>query len=422
MLIVLLICLLIAATAFLALAETSLVASRPSRLAEWQHRGNKRAGTALHLARHPDALLTTIEICVTSIGIIVGALTEGASLTHLQAPLRKALHGNTHWLGMSVIIFITLIMLLAQIVPKRLAVRNPETIAMTISVQMDLLTRLLRPVVVLVVQICNAILKLFPTTEKTEPPVSDEEILMLVAQGTKAGVFEQAELDMFHSILGLEEIKLSSLMIPRIEMHWIDVNADRKALLDAIVEADIWELPVCDDNPDNVLGVIDIREVLAALYRNDSFSLRSLIRPALYVPDTEDALFMLESFKHSGHHISILMDEFGGVTGIVTIRSLMEEIVGNIRNGRNERIEAVADAVDVWMVDGLTSIDDFVEVFQITDFDLATVDYATVAGLVISELGHLPDAGEQLKWHGLDMKVIALDGHRISKLRISHAA
>src|SRR6185437_33648 len=133
---------------------------------------------------------------------------------------------------------------------------------------------------------------------------------------------------MFHSILGLGSIKLASLMIPRPEMHWIDVEADRETLLESIAEADIWELPVCDNSLDNVAGVIDVREVLAALSRNEPFSLRSLIRPALYVPDTEDALFMLESFKHSGHYISILMDEFGGVTGIVTIRSIIEEIVG----------------------------------------------------------------------------------------------
>ncbi|HEY9792277.1 MAG TPA: hemolysin family protein [Candidatus Obscuribacterales bacterium] len=416
---------LLAATAFLALSETALISARRTRLAERKSEGNKGAAKALEVAGRSDRMVATIEICVTLISIVLGACTQSFLTPRLMAlsnvfPVLTSLHEHTVSIG--IVVVLTFVTLLVQIVPKRVALGSPESIASTISFPMDFLMKILKPAVLIVTATADFILRFVPHSTRTDPPITDAELLMLVRQGTKAGVFDQLEHDMLEAILELGSTKLSTLMRPRTEMEWLEVNDDMSSLLTKIGDSKLWELPVAEETADNILGVIDVREILKAAAAGQQISLRKVMRTPLFVPDTEDALFMLRTFRHTGHFIAILLDEFGGVTGVVSVRDVVEEIVGDIDRTDEEFIKRTAGQDDVWEVDGLTPVDEFAEAFGVEEPPPETTTYATVAGLVISELGHLPQKGEQLEWQGLKMQVESLQGHRISKLRVSKAA
>jgi putative hemolysin len=415
---------LLSATAFLALSETALIAARRTRLAERKSAGDLGASKALDIGGRSDMMVATIEIGVTLISIILGAYTQSYLTPHLMAlanvfPILADLQRRT--VSISVVVLITFVTLLVQIVPKRIALGNPEKIASSISFPLDLLMRLLKPVVLIVTASADAILKVVPHSPSKEPAITDAELLMLVRQGTKTGVFEQLEYDMLESLLQLGSTRLSSLMRPRTEMDWLELSDDMPTMVRKIAESKLWELPVAEKSADNILGSVDVQEILAAAASGKSVDLAGMMQPAMFVPDSEDALFMLKRFRHTGHYIAILLDEFGGVTGVVSVRDVVEAIVGEFHRG-SEYIKLSPEQTNVWDVDGLTPVWEFADAFGVEEPPPEKTPYATVAGLVISELGHLPEKGEQLQWKGLKLQVTGLDGHRIAKLRVSKAA
>lgn len=423
--VVLVLLVLLSATVFLAFSETSLIGAKRTRLQEWQQKGDQGARTALEVLKHSDALLSTIEVGVTAIAIIIGAYAQG----EISSTLQRDMHSWT-WMpplrpstiSLLVVAIITYISLLCQIVPKRMALLNPEKGASSISKPISMLIAVLWPVVQVIMATANAISRLLPHPPTNQPPVTDAEVLMLVAQGTKAGVFEQVEHDMFTAILHLEDIDLSSLMTPRTEMQWLEADAHLQDVIDQIAACDNWELPVADGTADNVLGTINVRDSLILAAKGENPPLRQLLQPALFVPDTEDALFMLQTFRRRGHQSAILLDEFGGVTGIVSVRDVIEEIVGDISGTQSAHIRPVEGGKNIWIVDGLTPVEEFMQAFQLNDLMQEELPYSTVAGLIIEELGHIPHAGEELSWQGMQMKIVSLDGHRIDKIRLHKAA
>jgi putative hemolysin len=409
-----------------ALAELAIVSARRERLQMLVSRGNKGAVIALRMSQEPTALLSTVQVGITLIGIVAGAFggaTLSDELAQLIAPLPVI---GPYSRGIALVVVVGAItffsVVLGELVPKRLALRNPEEIAAAVARPMSVLSNVTRPVVRLLTLATAFFLRLLGVRdEPNERTVTEEEIKVLVEQGALAGVFEEAERDMVSSIFRFGDRQLRSLMTPRPDIVWLDINDSEETIREIVTQSPHSRFPVCDGALDRVLGVVRTKDLLTGRWKNEPFDLRAILRPPLFLPETMLALRALERFKQTGIQGALLVDEFGGIEGIVTLIDMMETIVGDIPTLQEIAEPPIVRREDgSYLVEGYLDVNDVKSLLSVDELPNEG-DYQTLGGFMVMLLDRLPRAGDQVEWRDYRFEVVDMDGNRVDKVLITQS-
>lgn len=422
---IVLILLLIIANGVFSGSEIAIVSARKVRLEQLAKDGNKKARVALKLANSPNNLLSTVQIGITLIGIVSGAVGGATVSEHLQALLAQVplLKPYSEALGFGIVVTLItyLSLVIGELVPKRLALNNPEPIACAIAQPMRWLSKIASPLVYLLGISTDKLLELAGVRASEEPPVTEEEIRALIGQGTQAGLFEKSEQDMVSRVFRLGDRPVQALMTPRLEIDWLDLDSPWEETQQLIIESPHSRFPVCQEDLDTCLGIIRIKDVLSAHFSGGMIDLKAMLQTPLFVPENTHALRVLEMFKEFGTHMAMVTDEYGGIAGLVTLNDLTEAIFGELPTTETEEEPMVIQREDgSWLLDGLLSIDEFKALFDRESLpEEDTGLYHTLAGFVIRALGRIPRSGDLFTWNGLRFEVVDMDGMRVDKLLVT---
>ena len=405
----------------LAMTETALLAVRLARLQNLARDGDKKAQTAIKLAENPNQFLSTIQVGITLIDVMTGAI-GGATLAFVVSGWFEKipfLEPYSDSLGLFIVIgtitFFSII--LGELVPKRLAIQQPERIASLMAKPMAIASGIMTPIVRFLSFCTNLVLRLIGVKDSNGPLVTEEEIQVLLDQGTQAGIFEESEHDMVQGVFSLNDRRLSSLLSPRSEITWLDVNDPPDIVLKKIAESPYSRLPVCRGGLDQILGVVKAKDVLLAEMERKSQRISDLLQPALFLPESAYASHALEMFREGESEIIFIIDEFGVVQGLVTIEDIVSEIIGEIANGEPQAIQRPDGS---WLLDGLLPIEDFKTIFDLRDLPYED-KYDTLAGLILILMGRIPRPTDQHEWKGLRFEIMDMDGNRVDKVMVSMA-
>jgi putative hemolysin len=406
-----------------AMAEASLIASRKVRLERKAKSGDWRAKIAYRLANDPHKFLSTTQIGITLIGILAGAYggTEIAQDISDDLKIYPALAEFAGVLGFTLIVLFTtyLSIVVGELVPKSIAITRPETIAITLAPLMILLYYLTLPFIWLLTSSSKLLLSLLGVKKKDEPPVTEEELKILIEQSKQYGVLEEQETKMVKSVFRTADRNVSSVMTHRNELVWIDVNADSDAIMHTISQSTYSSFPVCNQSPDHVLGIVYIKDILIQLDQKKNIDIRALIRKPVYVPESMPALELLENFRKSGVHVALALDEYGVLEGIVTLHDVVEAIFGDIPVTQESRDEALHRSDGSWLIDGMMQTprwSDLLGFHELTEEE--TGNYNTLGGFVMHQIGSIPKTGDRFEFHQHEFEVVDMDGMRVDKVLV----
>lgn len=410
---------LIILNGLMAMAETALLSARKARLQNESNKGNTRAGIALKLTENPNQFLSVIQIGITTTDLLVGALT-GATLgvwINLQLGRYPTLEPYSGVIGLIIgILPITyLSLVIGELVPKRLALRDPEGVSSAVARTMLFFSRFFSPIVRFLSFSTESMLRLLGVKISEEPPVTEEEIQLLIDQGTQAGIFEESEQDMVEGVFSLGDRRVYSLMTPRTDIVWLDIDDTMEEIRAKIAENDFSRFPVRQDTLDVILGIVKARDMLVPSLGGQPIKLKELLRPAFFVPETMLASKALEILKEKGTDMLLVIDEFGGLQGLLTINDILEEIVGEMEM---DEPQATQRQDGSWLLDGMLEVDEFKEIFNLSALPHED-EYETLSGFVMMSLGRVPQTSDQFEWHGLNFEVIDMDGRRVDKVLVT---
>jgi len=428
MLPIVVILLLIMLNGIFVMAEMAVVSSRKSRLQQMANEGSGTAERALGLATSPDRFLATTQIGITLIAILTGAVGERTLTDRLSGKLQQfpELTGYSRGLAFGIVVIaITYISLVfGELLPKRLALYNPERIAASLSSFMNFLSRLCSPAVLFISGSTSLVISAIGFRPSAEPPVTEEEIKVMIEQGTEAGVFEETEHDIMKSIFKLGDRGVSALMKPRREVVWLDVEdpfiENQKKLTSSLFS----RFPVAQGSLDNVLGIVQTKDLLTRCLAGSKMDLKENLRPPLFVPEALPALRLLEMFKKSRTHMALIVDEYGGVEGLVTLNDILEDLVGDVASVDMPEDRQVVKRPDgSLLIDGKLQIDDLKEVLEISELPgEQSGSYQTLGGLVMLQVGRVPVTGDTFELQGHKFEVVDMDGKRVDKVLVSKTA
>lgn len=410
---------LIGLNGLFALSELAIVSARKARLKMMADNGRAGAGTALRLAEEPGRFLSTVQIGITLVGVLAGAFS-GAALGAMLTEIMKAQGvpdnvAEPLGFGLVVAAITYLSVVVGELVPKHLALKNPEGIACAVAPLMSLISRIAAPVVWLLDASTKLIFRLMGQSTESDSAVTEEEIKTIVAEAETAGVIETGERKMIAGVLRLGDRAVRGVMTPRTDVDWINIDASQESTRSCLINTPHSRLPVAEGHPDNMLGVVQARELLAATLREEPLDIRAHIRKAPIIPDTLDALDALEVLREAEVPMALVHDEYGHFDGVVTPADILDAIAGAFRSDEHEEEpEAVMREDGSWLLAGWMPADEMADQLGLSLPERR--DYETVAGLVIGELQHMPETGEAVETLGWRFEVIDLDGRRIDKV------
>lgn len=404
----------------LAMSELAVVSARQARLQANLEDGKPGAGAALELAQDPNRFLSTVQIGISLIGVLAGAF-GGATLADDAGQLVgriSFLEPYQNALGFTLVVIFTtyLSLVFGELVPKRLALRTPERIAMLIAPPMRLLSRVTYPLVVILSASTEAILRLLGVHDSGTPTVTEAEIQVMLNEGIKHGVFDVTEQEMISGVFRLDDLRVSALMTPRTEMIWMDMNDSLESILNIINDHDFRFYPLMDSEPDAVIGIVKMRDILRRTVSNQPFTLREIAKPPFYIPEGTTADVALNRFRRERQHMALVLGEHGGVEGLLTVDDVLEAIVGDL-----DTPDAIQREDGTWLIDGLMPVAEFKALFDLRDDlpDEAEGLYQTLGGFFMYQFGEIPKASDHITWSGLRFEVVDMDGRRIDKLLVS---
>jgi putative hemolysin len=417
--------LLMAANGLLAMSELAVISARKPRLVQRARGGDTGAQTALELAQAPNRFLATVQIGITLIGILAGAVGGATIAEKLGGQLARiswlAAYSEAIGIVLVVLAITYLSLILGELVPKRLALQHPERLASLLSTPMRVLSILAFPAVSLLSLSTDLVLRVLRIRPSTEPPVTEAEIKALITQGTQAGVFEEAELDLVERVFRLADWRVSALMTPRPDVVWLDLDEPLEKMQRTLTESGHYSFPVGQGRLDNLLGVVHAKDLLARGLAGQPVDLRGALQEPFFLFERTRVLQALELFREAGTHIGLVIDEYSSIQGVLTLQDILEAIVGDI-SPTDETVEplAVQREDGSWLIDGLLPLDEFKKLFQIEALPGEERGYyQTIAGFVITHLDRIPSASDRFAWQGLRFEVIDMDGPRIDKLLVA---
>jgi putative hemolysin len=419
---------LILANGFFSGAEMAIVASRRGRLRALAERGDRRAQAALDLASSPDRFLPTVQIGITLVGTLAAAyggdrlVKQFTTWIAAHAPPGIAAVARPLALGVFVMLLSFVTLLLGELVPKRLALRQAEAFARLAAPVMQLFAWVARPLVWGMSTATSAVLFLLGAGNRSEPSVSVDDIEHLLQTGRAEGVLEAVELSVASEALRLGERTVRDIMRPRIDVDALDIETPQAEIMGAIAMAGYSRLPVYEGSLDHIIGYVSIKDALRHAWMGWPIELRKMLHRPIFVPETMPLDRLLELFQKERNQLAIVLDEYGGTEGLVTIEDVLEELVGEIHDEHRQPADrAFVQREDgSWLVDGGVAVDDLVDRFGLKGDPLPR-DYTTISGLVLAELERIPTAGDVVTWRGLRIEVVDMDGRRIDKLLVARA-
>ncbi|MBA2352955.1 MAG: HlyC/CorC family transporter [Burkholderiales bacterium] len=416
---------LIALNGVFAMSEMAIVSARKARLQQLADEGRARAKVALDLANEPGNFLSTVQIGITLIGILSGAFGGALFSQQLAVYVARvpalAEHSEAIALTIVVAVITYFSLILGELAPKRLALLNPELIASLVARPMRMLSKIASPLVSFLSVSTSLVLRVIGAKASTEPPVTQEEIHVLIEQGAEAGVFERAEQDLVRNIFRLDELRVGAIMVPRLDVVFLDLEDSVDRISENIIGSVHSRFPVCKGGVDTVLGVVHSKDLLAASLAGKPLDLAAALRPPLYVPDSVSAMELLEMFKKTRTHIALIVDEYGDLQGLVTLNDVMEAIIGDIPSGDlPEESLAVQREDGSWLLDGMLSIEKLKELFDLDKLPYEeSGNYHTVGGFVMMRLGRVPKKADYTDWSGWRFEVVDMDKNRVDQVLVA---
>lgn len=423
---IVLILILIIINGFFSMMEMAVVSVRKARLQYEIGKGNRKAQTAFDLSENPNTFFSTIQIGITLIGVITGAIGSVAFSGPLENALKKVSFLAPAAATLAVLIVSICVtyfsLVIGELIPKRIAIAYPEKIAIRVSGFMTFLANLSKPLVAFLSFSTDIGLKLLGVRENTEPPVSEDEVKVMIEQGKLSGVFEETEQDIVESVFRMSDRSVHAMMTPRTEVTWIDIAEPAAEIMAEIRESNEIYFPVVRDHPDNVLGILSAKKLLNRYILGQEPNLEELIDPALFLPESTPALAAVETLRQSGKQAAVILDEYGGFSGLVTLADILEELVGEIASADDESYEPeiVTREDGSYLIDGGLDIEDMKDMLHIGELeDQERVDYQTVAGFLLSRFGFIPKASDCVTFGSFKFEVVDMDGRRIDKVLVT---
>lgn len=420
-----LIILLILGNGLFSMAEIALVSARKTRLQQRADEGDARAKTALEMANAPNRFLSTTQIGISLIAIFTGALGGATLSSHLAVYIQKIalLKPYASAIALIVVVLVTTYfsLVIGELIPKRLGLNNPERIAAMIAKPMHLLSRVASPIISILSFSTELGLRLIGAKPSNEPPVTEEEIKVLIDKGTQVGVFEEAEQDIVEGVFRLGERRVDSIMTPRTEVSWLDLDEPFDEILKKVLDSNFSTFPVAHDNLDNVIGMLDAKELLTLRFSQETVDIKSLLKPPLFVPESTPALKALELLRISRTHVALVIDEYGGSQGMVTLFDILEAIVGDVPGSFDvTEPQAIQREDGSWLFDGMLQIDEFKEILALDDLPGENrAGYQTLGGFIMAHLGNIPSTGQHFEWNNWRFEILDMDGRRVDKVLVA---
>lgn len=416
---------LLLANGFFAMSELAVVSARKTRLRELAEDGDAAAARALAVAEEPTRFLSTVQVGITLVGTFTGAI-GGAALSDDLAPLLAELPLVGAYAKPAAFVLVGLALTLAsvvigELVPKRVALANPEGIARRVAGPISKLSTLAHPVVVALTSITEGILKLFGLGKVQEQSVSEGEINDLVQQGLKTGAFNPTETEMVAGVLALDQLAVTSIMTPRPKMVFLNLDDAEEINWRKIVASGHSRYPVYQATRDQIVGVVTVK----AIWANSAFglpaTLKSVMSPPLIVPESMTVIHLIEQFRKTGQHLALVTDEFGAIQGLVTMIDVMEAIAGDMpEKGRRHAPEARKRDDGSWLIDATLLVPEFKELLGLDELPHEdTAEFRTAGGFVMTFFGRIPRAGDHFDHAGWRFEVVDMDRHRIDKLLVA---
>lgn len=403
----------------LAMSELAVVSSRKSRLEHLANQGSRGARAALRLIDDPSRFLSTVQIGITLVGIIAGAFSGATLGQRLGAWLNTfpliSPYGNSAGIGITVVGITYLSLIIGELVPKRIALAQPERVASLVAGPMRGLSLVAAPAAWVLHVSTERVLRLLGLPGTRETNVTEDEIKSLITEGTQAGIFVPQEQEMIEGVLRLADRSVRVVMTPRTRIVWVDVNSDRNTIIDMVKAYRFSRLLVCDGTVDHPVGFIHTKNLLPEALSCEEITLSELVTSMLYVPDRTTVLNLLNRFKKEKVHIAVVVDEYGDTEGLVTLTDVIEAIAGDLpERGEDNGPQIVQRDDGSWLADGTVPTD---EVETVIGIDVGE-NVEMLAGFVLDRLGRIPKAGASFMHGSARFEVVDMDGNRIDKVLI----
>jgi putative hemolysin len=415
---------LIVASGLISLAEFAIGAARRSRLRDWSSHGARGAGIALRLSEDTRRLLWTVQAWTTLLGTFAGVCAGATLGPQLGLALQKidplAPYARPIGLGIVAVAITVLSLIFSQLVPRRIALVRPERIARLMSWIVWLLSLVASPLVGFLSAATDLVLRAFGVRPANKPPVTEEQISVLLQQATDAGVFEEGEHDMIKRVFRFSDRRARALMTPRNEIVWIDLADPPDEVRRKVISSPHNRFPVCDESLDNLLGIVQVKDLLVQDQNAEPFRIKGRLTLPLFIYEGTRGLKILEMFKKSTTPIAVVLDEYGTVEGLLSLTDILEALVGDMPVGDEDDEPAAVQRSDgSWLLDGRLPLDEFRDLLEVSS--LPEGDFHTLAGLVVTRLGHIPRVAESFDDWGLRFEVVDMDGNRVDRILVSRS-
>ncbi len=416
---------LIVLNGLFAMSEIALVTARKARLMKLAADGDNAAAVALRLGEDPTRFLSTIQIGITSIGVLNGIVGEAVLAGPLSLWLKETFSLSEEVSSISatavVVIGVTYVsIVVGELVPKRLGQISPEPIARLVARPMQILALITRPFVVLLAFSTHTLLRMMGARQTSQSSVTEEEIHAMLEEGSEAGVIEQHQHEMVRNVFRLDDRQLGSLMIPRSDVVCLDIRLSADENLKVLIESEHSRFPVCDGSLDKLLGVIHAKQALACVVKGETPDFAAKLQPCVYVPETLTGMELLEQFRANDMQMAFVIDEYGEIEGIVTLQDVLEAVTGEFTPTNAEDAWAVQREDGSWLLDGaipIPEMKDRLELKTVPEEDKGR--YHTVSGMIMLLLGRVPATSNHVDWDGWRFEVVDMDGKRIDKVLAS---
>ncbi|MCI0518891.1 MAG: hemolysin family protein [Chloroflexi bacterium] len=425
---ILIVFLLILANGIFALSEMALISARKTRLQQKAEKGDDGARTALALAKEPTRFLSTVQVGITLIGILTGAFGGATIAEEIAAALNQAawLQPYSEAIGVGVVVLVITYfsLILGELVPKRIALNNAENIAAKAAAPMSFIARFFTPIVSLLSVSTDATLRLLGIKPSREPTVTEEEVKLMIYEGAQTGVFEETEQEIVARVFRLGDRRASSLMTYRTEIVFLDIEDPLALNLEKVVQSGHSRFPVCRGNSDDILGIALVKDLFALAQSGVELDLQSILQPAVFVPEATSALELVEHLREKKTHLALIIDEFGGVIGMVTINDVLEAIVGDIPalEDKIREPDVIQREDGSFLLDGTLSIEEIKDLLNLDRLpNKDDAGYETLGGMLMAETGRIPTAGDAIAWRGWRFEVVDMDGYRVDKVLTSRS-
>jgi putative hemolysin len=410
-----------------AMGEIAIVTSRKTLLQQWANEGNVKAKTTLKLLEDTTLFLSTTQAGITVIGIMVGAIGEAALSGFLAKKLAAfsiiTAYSGALSMGIVVVCIAYISLIIGELVPKRLGLYSPERIALVMAPPMSIFSIVASPIIKILTVSTDSLLRslaLIGIKQPKEPPISEEEIKVMIEQGAQAGAFEETEQGIIERVFRLNDEHVAKLMVPRSKIVQLDVSDTPEALRAVLLDNNFTRFPVCNGELDKILGVVHVKDLLGSPVEDLPADIKRRMRPAIFIPKQMRALKVLELFKQSGMYLGIVIDEYGGIIGLVSLNDILQAIIGNISPLDDPEEPQVTQRGDgSWLMDGMLPIDRFKEttgVKKLPDEE----KFQTLGGFIMTQTGSIPSAGDYFEWDHLRIEVMDMDANRVDKVLVTH--